>query len=142
MPKVSDLDRKDASSVIETSMFFMKKDALHAEEKPYAYRYAAEIDIPRGGFALQKYGHITIKDIRSHLDDFSLEENGFTILKMTDEIPYEDYFDPFKVDAYFRQLEGIFQQHLRASLVQVFRHAVCLSNTQSEGKPLTTQQAP
>ena len=142
MLKAADLDRKDASSVIETSMFFMKRDALHAEEKPYAYRYAAEIDIPRSNFVLQKYDHITIKDIRSHLDDFSLEKNGFTILKMTDEIPYEAYFDPFKVEAYFRQLEAILQQHLQASFVQVFRHAVRLSNTQNEGKPLTKQQAP
>jgi len=106
------------------AMFFMKRDPLHRKEKPYAYRYAAAIDIPQSNFALEERDHITIKDIRSHLPDFSIERNGFAVLKMTDEIPYSDYFDTLKVEVYFRQLESILQSHLQASHVHVFRHAV------------------
>ncbi len=131
MLKAADVDRKDLSPAIVTSMFFMKKDLLHQEEKPYAYRFAAEIDIPQSNFVLQEHDHITIKDIRGHLKDLSIEDNGFTVLRMTDDIPYEDYFDPFKVKAYFRQLETILQGHLRASLVQVFRHAVRIFQAQN-----------
>lgn len=114
----------NASPIVETSMFFMTRDPLHQKEKPYAYRYAAAIDIPQSNFALEERDHIPIKDIRSHLQDFSIEKNGFAILKMTNEIQYSDYFDTLKVEVYFRQLESILRTHLQASHVQVFRHAV------------------
>ena len=130
MLNAADLDSEDPSAILETSMFFMKKDLLHEGEKPYAYRYAAEIDIPQSNFELQECDNIAIKDVRGHLDDLSIKQNGFEVLKMIKEIPYEDYFDPFKVEAYFRQLEAILQVHLRASRVQVFRHAVCIYHSQ------------
>ncbi len=122
-------------------MFFMKRNPLHDRQKPYAYRYAADIDIQQRNFELQEYDHISIEDIRGHLHDFSVQKNGFAILTLTDEIPYEDYFDQCKVDAYFRQLEAILQQHLQALLVQVFRHAVRLFNTMDGSTPLMKESA-
>ena len=112
------------SDGIESSIFFMKRDELHLEQKPYAYRFAAQIDIPQSNFVLQEHHGIRVTDIRRHLEDFGLQKNGFVVLSLADEIPYEDFFDSETVKVYFRQLEALLQSHLGASKVEVFRHAV------------------
>ncbi|KAL9113631.1 MAG: hypothetical protein Q9227_002369 [Pyrenula ochraceoflavens] len=85
------------SNGIESSIFFMKRDELHLEQKPYAYRFAAQIDIPQSNFVLQEHHGIRVTDIRRQLEDFTLQKNGFVVLRLADEIPYEDFFDPERV---------------------------------------------
>jgi hypothetical protein len=106
----------------------MRKDVLHQREKPYAFRYAAEEGIPQSNFEMDKHESIVIEDLRGRLDSFTFEGNGFTVLKLPREVPYEDYYHPTKVSAYFRQLEELLQRHLGASYVEVFRHGVSVAN--------------
>lgn len=106
----------------------MRKDALHQLEKPYAFRYAAEPGIPQSNFEMEKHESIVIEDLRGRLDSFNFESNGFTVLKLPREVPYEDYYHPTNVSAYFRQLEELLQHHLGASHVEVFRHGVSVAN--------------
>ena len=121
-------DSKTRQHAVKATVHFMRKDVLHQHEKPYAFRYAAEYGIPQSNFKMDKHESIFIEDLRGRLDSFSFEDNGFTILKLPHEIPYENYCHPTKVSAYFRQLEELLQCHLGASYVEVFRHGVSVAN--------------
>lgn len=112
----------------------MRKDVLHQREKPYAFRDAAEQGIAQSNFTMEKHESIVIEDLRGRLDSFNFEENGFIVLKLPREIPYDDYYHPTNVLAYFRQLEDLLQYHLGASYVEVFRHGVSVANRDTNKK--------
>lgn len=116
---------------VDASLYFMRKDDLHQREKPYAFRNYIEEGIPQSNFELTKHDSIVVEDLRGRLDAFNFEDNGFAVLKLSREtmIPYEDYYHPTKVSAYFRQLETLLQHHLGASSVEVFRHGVSVSSS-------------
>lgn len=114
-------------SKVAATIFFLKKDPKHEKEKPYAFRYAADINIPKTNFELKEYNNVMIEDIRDRLWSFTIEQNGFCVLELSNEIHYEDYFDFTKVETYFHQLESLLKDHLQALSVNVFRHAVSVS---------------
>ncbi|KAG8533098.1 uncharacterized protein KY384_001881 [Bacidia gigantensis] len=113
-------DNKD----LKTSMFFIERQSRHIQEKPYAFRYAADVDIPKTNFDLKEHSGIAVTNIRDDIKNFTVEKNGFSIIEFEEEISYLEYFDSVEVDRYLRQLERVLQAHLRASMVRVFRHAV------------------
>ncbi|KAI4214880.1 MAG: hypothetical protein LQ351_002593 [Letrouitia transgressa] len=101
-------------SKVAATIFFLKKDPKHEKEKPYAFRYAADINIPKTNFELKEYNNVMIEDIRDRLWSFTIEQNGFCVLELSNEIHYEDYFDFTKVETYFHQLESLLKDHLQA----------------------------
>ncbi|KAF7502205.1 hypothetical protein GJ744_006746 [Endocarpon pusillum] len=109
---------------VKAALHFIRKDVLHQREKPYAFRYAAEKGIQQSNFEMDKHESIVIEDLRGRLDSLDFEDNGFTVLKLPREVPYEDYYHPTNVSAYFQQIEELLQHHLGASYVEVFRHGL------------------
>lgn len=84
------------------------------------------MDIPQSNMRMQKVEPITISDIRGSEQDFSLDVNGFTILKLDGKLGYKDFHDPEMVKVYFHELEDLLKTYLGASRVKVFRHGVGL----------------
>ena len=111
--------------VIQASIQFLKNDARHREEKPYAFRYEPETkDIPYSNMETEKIEGISITDIRGRDDEFSLESNGFTVLRHQSALEYGEYFDPNRVRVYFQELEELLKVHFNVSRVEIFRHQV------------------
>ena len=111
-------------SDVKTSIYFMQRDKLFAEEKPYEFCYTADASIPQSNIAREKQDDVTIHDIRGQEQTFKLEPNGFTVLKLDECSPYDDHSDPIKVTRYLRSLETLLKKHLGASHVEVFRHGL------------------
>ena len=113
-----------ARSEVRASVYFMQRNVLFTEEKPYEFCYTAEVSIPQSNISREKHVNIPVHDIRGQEATFNLERNGFAILKLEQQIPYDDYFNPTKVTRYLRALETLLKDHLGASHVEVFRHGL------------------
>ena len=114
-------------AAIQANIHFLKADARHQEEKPYAFRYELDTeDIPQSNMEMEKVEGILITDIRGQEREYSLDPNGFTILRHQSALGYEEYYDPNRVWVYFHELEDLLKIHLSASKVEVFRHGVRL----------------
>ena len=114
-------------AVVQANMHFLKYDARHNEEKPYAFRYELDTqDIPQSNMEMEKIEGISISDIRGIEHEYSLDSNGFTILKHQSAIEYRDYYDLNIVWVYLHELEDLLKIYLRASKVEIFRHGVRL----------------
>jgi hypothetical protein len=109
---------------VKASIHFIQKNSLFAEEKPYEFCYAADLSIPQSNITREQHKDIIIHDIRGREQAFDLEHNGFTVLKLDQQIQYDDYFQPNKVKTYLRTLEILLKKHLGASHVEVFRHGL------------------
>lgn len=115
----------DSPAVIQASIHFLKPDVRHQEEKPYAFRYELGIkDVPQSNMEMEKVEGISITNIRGREHDFSLDHNGFEILRHQSALEYEDYHDPKRIPIYFRELEVLLKTSLKANKAEVFRHGV------------------
>lgn len=112
-------------AVVQADIHFLKPDARHQEEKPYAFRYELDIEeVPQSNMEMEKVEGIWITDIRGRESEYSLNTNGFTVLKHQSALDYGDYYDPNRVSIYLRELEDLLKVRLNASKVEVFRHGV------------------
>ncbi|KAI4195847.1 MAG: hypothetical protein LQ346_003338 [Caloplaca aetnensis] len=124
---------------VESAIHFLQENPSYRHEKPYAFRFApGPIDIPQTNMQMQKVEPIAIADIRGSEHDFSLDPNGFTILKLDSELEYAGFHDPEKVKVYFHEVEGLLKLHLGASEVKVFRHGL---RKRDPGFPISTGEA-
>lgn len=105
---------------VQAALYFLKKDALHQVEKPYAFRFPVDNEgIRQSNMEMVRKDLITITDIRGPENSFSLEINGFAILNLKSKFGYDDFHDPGKISRYFRELEAILNDHMGASHVKV-----------------------
>ena len=112
-------------AVVQANVHFLKHDARHHEEKPYAFRYELDTqDIPQSNMEMEKIEGIPISDIRGIECEYSLDSNGFTVLKHQSAIEYGDYYDMNIVWVYLHELEDLLKIHLNANKVEIFRHGV------------------
>lgn len=124
--------KKEQVSVasVEASLHFLKKNPLYKEEKPYAFRYELSTDddddVPQSNMEMEKIDCVPITNMRTIEDKLSLEVNGFEVFEIESKLNYEEFFDPGKVQIYFRELERLLQIRLGASKVEVFRYGVCI----------------
>ena len=110
---------------IETTIHFLRKDSIHEHEKPYAFRFDPGDDVPQSNFTLEAHSGITVRDLRSIRDEFTISKNGFAILNLPHNVPYDDYHDADLIKkSYFNQLETLLKSHLNASHVEIFRHGL------------------
>ena len=112
-------------------MHFLTRDIMYEKEKPYQLKYAAEVGVPKTNFRLEKQAPITISNIRGQEQQFSFQRNGFAVLKMDKEIPYEDFSDPEGIRRYLEAVSENLKVLLGANKVQAFQYVVrlCLQNS-------------
>lgn len=109
---------------VETSIHFLTRDQVYEHEKPYQLKYHAAQGIPTTNIRLQKQESIKISSIRGQERQFSLDKNGFTVLKMDKEIPYEDFSNPAGVKGYLNMVAEQLKTRLGADKVQVYQYVV------------------
>lgn len=116
---------QESLASVEASLHFLKKSPLYEEEKPYAFRYELTTDdVPQSNMEMEKIDCVPIINMRTIQDKLSLEVNGFEVVEIESKLSYEDFFDPSKIEIYFRELERLLQLRLGASKVEVFRYGV------------------
>jgi len=125
----------EARDVNDTTIYFLRPDPLHKEEKPYAFRFDPGAGVQQSNFTHDPHGGITVRNMRGSEDQFTFERNGFTVLKLPQHVPYDAYHDPQGIRAYFVQLESLLRDHLGASHVEVFRHGL---RKRDESFPVST----
>lgn len=109
---------------LTTTIHFLQQNALFDTEKPYAFRYdVSEQGVSQTNMEMQPRPCV-LTDIRGFESQFSLGKQGFEIMDVGNDIPYEHFFDEQLIQPYFRSLEKLLQKRLGASRVQVFRHGV------------------
>ncbi len=113
-----------AMAVVETSMHFLTRDKLYENEKPYSLKYVAAEGIPTSNIRVEKHEAIKVNSIRGQEQQFSLERNGFAVLKMDEEIPYDDFANPAGVRRYLNMVAEQLKTRLGADKVQVYQYVV------------------
>ena len=113
-------------ATVETSLHFLTRDMMYEKEKPYQLKYAPKVGIPKTNFRLEKQDPITISNIRGQERQFSFQRNGFAVLKMDKEIPYEDFSDPEGIRRYLEAVSENLKVLLGANKVQPFQYVVRL----------------
>ena len=113
-------------AVIETSLNFLKRDKLYEHEKPYQLKYAAAERIPISNLRLEKQDNIKVTSIRDREAQFSFEKNGFAVLRMNEDIPYDDFSNPDGIRRYLDIVSVHLENLLGADKVQAFQYVVRL----------------
>lgn len=111
-------------AVVETSINFLKRDELYDREKPYQLKYAAAEGIPISNLRLEKQDKIQITSLRDREAQFSFEKNGFAVLRMDEEIPYDDFGNPDGIHRYLDIVSVRLKKLLGADKVQAFQYVV------------------
>lgn len=109
---------------VETSINFLTRDELYEHEKPFQLKYHVAQGIPTTNMRLQRQESIKISSMRGQERDFSLDKNGFTVLKMDKEIPYEDFSNPAGIKGYLDMVAEQLRTRLGADKVQVYQYVV------------------
>lgn len=107
-------------------MHFLTRDKLYEHEKPYQLKYVAAKGIPTSNIRLQKQEPIQVNSIRGQERQFSLEKNGFAVLKMDKEVPYDDFSNPEGIRRYLNMVAEQLKTRLGADKVQVYQYVVRL----------------
>ena len=111
-------------AILETSMQFLARDKLYDVEKPYRFQYQPPEGVPRTNFRMEKHDGINISNIRGREEEFSLEKNGFTVLSLDQEIPYEDFNNEAGIRKYMNLVADRLKVLLNADKVQVYQQVV------------------
>ncbi|KAH3409722.1 hypothetical protein KXV81_006633 [Aspergillus fumigatus] len=114
----------DPGSTVQASMFFLTPDELHKQQRPYTFKFPPYNGCPQSNMTHEKINGITVENMRGREDQFQLERNGFTILKVNTGLEYDDFFKQKGVTQYLRLMEGVLKARLGASRVDVFRYGI------------------
>ena len=127
-------------AVVETSMNFLSRDSLYEREKPYQFRYPVGNGVPKTNLRHAKQEPVKVQNMRGREEQFSFEKNGFTVLKLDEEISYEDFDDPAAIRRYLDLVAKQLRRKLNADTVQVYQYLVSLRllNPPAENVLLTT----
>ena len=113
---------------LHAPVFFLARDALYAEEKPYTLQYRSST-IPKSNVRSQHVGHLDIKDLRNHEHEYSFEANGIAVVEMESAMTYEDFEDAGKVNStYIQEIVSCLFQQFEAANIQVFDWVVSLGH--------------
>ena len=130
-------------AVVESSLHFLTRDNVYEHEKPYQLRYKAAKEIPATNIRLEKQESIKISSIRGQERQLSFEKNGFTVLKMDQEVPYDDFSTPAGVTRYLNMVAEQLKKRLGAEQVQVYQYVVStwkLLHANNQNAILTTSR--
>ena len=113
-------------AVVETSLNFLKRDELYEREKPYQLKYAPAEGIPISNLRLEKQHNIKITSIRDREAQFTFEKNGFTVLRLNEDIPYDEFSNPDGIRRYLDMVSTHLKNLFGADKVQAFQYVVRL----------------
>ena len=123
---------------IESDVYFLQRDTLYDDEKPYSLRFTPPTAFPRANIKLERH-KIAINDIRERPVSLTYSEHGFQILSFPSRMAYQDFDDDEIVTTvYLREAANLLKQFLGAQKVQIFEHTV---RKRHEEFPISTGEA-
>ncbi|UJO22527.1 Oxidoreductase [Fulvia fulva] len=97
--------------IVQTDIVFLAKEKLYETVKPYSVRYRAK-QIPPSNI-IPHHVNIQVRDVRTSLDQLSLDRNGFEVHDFHTTLAYEDFDDKDRLeDVYLAEIRA----HLLSSL--------------------------
>jgi hypothetical protein len=115
------------SEDVLASMYFLAKDKLYETVKAYNLRYSPGVEFPKTNIK-REIGTVTVRDMRGFEKMFSLDRNGFQVVKFNSKLTYEDFTDPAKVEeTYLHEMRVFLQGFFGGDHIEIYEHAVKLS---------------
>jgi|SRR5579871_6650264 len=113
------------SSDVSSELVFLQQDTKHETEKPYKLQYDPGNDLPRKNCVDELQEGIVIHDMRAKVHDFTLESNGFCVMKMESQLNPEDFDDDSKIQkVYYNELKLLLKTKLGARRIEILEHGV------------------
>lgn len=111
---------------VVTSFYSLPKDSLWEEEKPYTLKFQPVGDFPGTNRERVEKKGILVEDIRGRESLFSIDRNGFAIMRLKDPtMTYQDFHDDEKVKSlYLKTVAEELKNFLGARRVQIFDFVV------------------
>jgi hypothetical protein len=108
--------------VVKSEVYFLKRNALYQEEKPYSLRFNPEGNFPRSNIELESR-EIEVRDVRPEVEALTFNKDKFAVIPLNSKMAYDDFDNEQKVrDVYLKEVADALKTFLGASLVQVFEH--------------------
>jgi len=112
------LDVAVAPKTLTSTLYYLKRGA----EKPAYYRIEPPTGVPRSN-GINDPREVTIEDARGREAEFTLDRNGFALIKSPTAVA--DFYSPDQITGvYYPEVERLLRDTLGASRVQVFDHNV------------------
>ncbi|KAF1810426.1 putative CmcJ-like methyltransferase [Eremomyces bilateralis CBS 781.70] len=112
-------------TTVTAELDFLKKDIKHSTEKPYKLQYDPGPDLPRWNCENVSQSDIPVHDIRGHENEYTLEKNGFVVLKLESRLVPEDFYDEKKVkEVYYEEVKEVLKRERGAKRVEILEHGI------------------
>lgn len=113
-------------SAVSARINFLEKDELYDTEKPYTLMVdPGDEHFPRSNFKLHEPADLTIEDVRGRQHEFSIERNGFKLIRLESQMTYDDYDNEEKtLTVYLDEAVEALKTSLGATRVQIYEHVV------------------
>lgn len=100
------------------SIWFLEEKELYATVKPYSLAFTPAIDIPRENIVRYEVP-VDISDMRPNEDRFTLDENGFVVIKFPNEHTIKDWDND-------KEVEEVHYPVVISQIERVFPGARCI----------------
>lgn len=128
------LDAAIAPKDLTSTLFYLKRTA----EKPAYYRIDPPPGVPKASGIADPH-EVRIEDARGRENEFTLDRNGFQLIKAPTAMTRTDFYSPDEIKrVYYPEVEQLLKDRLGASRVHVFDHNV--RNATIEGMPKPSRQ--
>jgi hypothetical protein len=108
-----------------TDLIFLKRDSKFLTEKPYRLRYDPGGEFPRTNCETQVQTDVLVRDIRGSEAKYTLNRNGFQVLRMNSKLTPEEFHDRELVKGiYYEELSDLLKRELGAKKVEILEHGV------------------
>src|ERR1700739_3125695 len=127
--QIMPLDAAIAPKTLTSTLHYLKRGS----EKPAAYRIEPPPGVPRWN-GLDDPHEVTIEDARDRESEFTLDRNGFALVKAPTAVA--NLYDPEEIKrVYYPEVEQLLKDKLGASRVFVFDHNVRNATRDGLAKP-------
>lgn len=110
---------------VTSELVFLKRDPKHETEKPYKLQYDPGEDLPRKNCVDELRDGLVISDFRGQEKDFTLERQGFCVVKLESQLAPEEFDDDKKIrQVYYAELKMMLKRDLGARRVEILEHGV------------------
>jgi hypothetical protein len=123
------LDFAETPTTLTTTLHYLKRGA----EKPAYYRIDPPPGVPRAS-GIDDPHDVTISDARGRESEFTLDRNGFALVKAPTAVA--DFYDPEEIKrVYYPEVEQLLKDKLGANRVFIFDHNVRNATREGLAKP-------
>ncbi len=121
---------------VNAQLVYLEKNDLFETEKPYNLQYKPDDEtLLRTNCARVVKSDILIRDFRDHENKFSIEKQGFEIMKLESEMQYADFdSDEMVENIYYPELKASLRSRFKPRRIEILEHIVSSSPDQSINK--------